>query len=110
MANIHDMARELAAGIRNSDEYREYIAAKEKAAQNPELADALNDFQEKQFDLQRKQLSGEQLGPELMTQMRELSQILMKDPLAAEYIQAEVRFTLMVNDIYTILGEAVKSE
>jgi cell fate (sporulation/competence/biofilm development) regulator YlbF (YheA/YmcA/DUF963 family) len=110
MPNIHDMARELAAAIRGSAEYRDYIDAKAKAAQNPELADALNDFQEKQFELQRKQLSGEELGPEMLSQMRELSQILMRDPLAAEYIQAEVRFTLMVNDIYTILGEAVKSE
>jgi hypothetical protein len=34
----------------------------------------------------------------------------MKDPLAAEYLQTEVRFTLMVNDVYGILAEAVKSE
>ncbi|MDR2156603.1 MAG: YlbF family regulator, partial [Clostridiales Family XIII bacterium] len=62
MANIHDMARDLAAAIRNSEEYRMYIAAKEKASQNPDLADALNDFREKQFELQRKQLAGGELG------------------------------------------------
>jgi hypothetical protein len=33
----------------------------------------------------------------------------MRDPLAAEYMQAEVRFTLMVNDVYEIIAEAVKT-
>jgi hypothetical protein len=41
--------------------------------------------------------------------MQNLSQILMRDPLAAEYLQAEMRFTLMVNDVYEILGGAIKT-
>ncbi|MDR0356863.1 MAG: YlbF family regulator [Clostridiales Family XIII bacterium] len=110
MTNIHDMARELANAIRSSDEYKTYIAAKEKASKNPELANALNDFREKQFELQRKQLAGDEIGSDLMERVREFSQILMKDPLASEYLQSEIRFTLMVNDVYSILAEAVKSE
>jgi len=110
MRNIHDMARELAAALKESDEYIGYMKAKEDASKNPELTDMLNDFQEKQFELQRKQLAGETLGPEYMEQIQKLYGILMADPLAAAYIQAEVRFSLMVNDVYQILGEAVKSE
>ena len=110
MKNIHDMARELAAALKESDEYISYMDAKEKASRNPELTDMLNDFQEKQFELQRKQIAGEGPGPEYMEQIQKLYGILMTDPLAASYIQAEVRFSLMVNDIYQILGEAVKSE
>ena len=107
---VHDQARELAESIRNSDEYKSYIEAKEKASLNAELTDSLNDFKEKQFSMQQKQILGEEPGPEVIEQMQNLAQILMRDPLAAEYLQAEIRFTLMINDIYGILGEVIKSE
>ncbi|MDR1778753.1 MAG: YlbF family regulator [Clostridiales Family XIII bacterium] len=110
MENIHDMARELAEAIRRSEVYTSYIEAKNKASENPELTDALNDFREKQYDLQRKQMLGEELGPEVLSQMQSLGQILMRDPVAAAFLQAEVRFTLLVNDVYAILGEALKTE
>ncbi|MDR1068909.1 MAG: YlbF family regulator [Clostridiales Family XIII bacterium] len=109
MTNIHDMARALAEAMKNSEEYAQYIAVKNKASQNAELSDAINDLHEKQFDMQRRQMNGEELGAEIMGQMQNLTQILMRDPVAAEYMQAEVRFTLMVNDVYEIIAEAVKT-
>ena len=109
---IHDQAHELARAIRESEEYRTYMQAKDKASQNPEITEALNDFREKQFALQKMQLMGEDAGASAsaMEQMQNLAQILMRDPLAAEYMQAEIRFTLMVNDVYEILGDVLKSE
>ena len=53
---------------------------------------------------------GEELGPEMMEQVQSLYQILMKDPVAAQYLQAEISFSLLVNDIYSILGEAIKTD
>ncbi len=38
--------------------------------------------------------------------MQQLYAILLKDPLAAGYIEAEMRFFLMMKDVYEILGEA----
>jgi cell fate (sporulation/competence/biofilm development) regulator YlbF (YheA/YmcA/DUF963 family) len=105
---IHDKARELAAEIRNSSEYGDYIAAKERAQGNSELVGALNDYQEKQFDMQRKQLLGEAIGTDLVAQMQNLYQILARDPIAADYLQAQIRFAIMVNDVYSIIGEVVK--
>jgi cell fate (sporulation/competence/biofilm development) regulator YlbF (YheA/YmcA/DUF963 family) len=107
---IHDQAHALARAVRESDEYKQYLSAKDMAAQNPELAGMINDFRAKQFELQRKQLAGEVLAEDVMAQAQSLYQILMRDPVAAEYVQAEMRFTLMINDIYTILGEVIKSD
>jgi cell fate (sporulation/competence/biofilm development) regulator YlbF (YheA/YmcA/DUF963 family) len=104
---IHDQAHALARSIKDSDEYKQYMAAKEAASQNPELSDVINDFREKQFDLQRKQLMGEVLAEDVMAQAQALYQILMRDPVSAAYVQAEMRFMLMVNDIYSILGEVI---
>ncbi|MDR1796258.1 MAG: YlbF family regulator [Clostridiales Family XIII bacterium] len=106
---IHDRAHELAAEIKRSEEYLGYLAAKEKAQRNPELVEALNDYQEKQFEMQKKQMLGEDIGPDVMGQMQNLYQILARDPVAAEYLGAQMRFAMMVNDVYTILGEVLKA-
>lgn len=106
--NVHDEARNLARALKESDEYKQYAQLKETASQNPELTEMLNNFQQKQFEIQAKQLAGEELGPEIMGQVQSLYEIIMKDPLAAQYMQAEIRFTMLVNDIYQILGEVIK--
>lgn len=106
--NVHDEAHKLARAIRESPEYKEYVELKEAASQNEELVNILNDFRSKQIELQAKQMMGEDIAPELMQSIQAVSQIVMKDPLAMQYVQAEARFTLMVNDIFNILGEVIK--
>ena len=106
--NVHDEAHNLARAIRESDEYRQYAELKDAASQNEELAAMLNDYRAKQFEIQAKQMTGEELGPEVMEQIQSLSQIIMKDPLAFQYVQAEARFTLLVNDVFNILGDVIK--
>jgi cell fate (sporulation/competence/biofilm development) regulator YlbF (YheA/YmcA/DUF963 family) len=110
MQNIHDLARQLADAIKQSAEYETYVAVKAKASESADLSDAINDFHAKQFAMQQRQMAGTPPGPEDMAQIQNLAQVLSRDPLAAEYLQAEVRFTLMVNDVYTILAEAVKTD
>ena len=108
MANPYDIARELSIAIKESQEYKEYMAAKERASVNQDLVAALNDYQEKQVDVQTRSLMGEELGPEIMQQMQALYEILARDPVAADYIQAQIRFVMMVNEIYRVLGDVVK--
>lgn len=108
--NVHDKAHELAGLIKDSQQYKEYMRVKEKVGENPELTEMVNDFQAKQFELQKMQVAGQELGPDMMQQVQNLYGILMKDPVAAEYIQAEVQFSLMVNDVYQIIADAVKTD
>lgn len=108
MTNTHDKARELSIAIKESQEYREYAAAKERASENEELVAALNDYQEKQFELQKRTMIGEDIGQDVMQQMQNLYQILARDPAAAAYLQAQMRFAIMVNDVYQTLGDVLK--
>lgn len=108
--NPHDKAHELANAIKESEQFKEYLRLKEEVGKNPDLTEMVNDFQEKQFELQRMQMSGQEMGPDMMQQVQNLYGILMKDPLAAQYVQAEVQFSLMVNDVYNIIAEAVKTD
>ncbi len=106
--NVHDHARELANAIRNSEEYILYMGLKDKASENAELTEILNDFQQKQFELQAKMMMGEEAGADMMEQVQSLNAIIMRDPLAAQYMQAQIRFSLLVNDVYKILGDVLQ--
>ena len=105
--NVYDQAHGLAKAIKLSEEFKQYDRTKQLVAQNPELDKMLKDFQQKQFELQAKQMMGEEVGPEMMQGIQELYQIIMTDPTASQYMQAEMRFSLMMNDVYKILGEVM---
>lgn len=105
--NVYDQAHGLAKAIRECEEFKQFDQYQKLVDQNPELSASLKDLQAKQLEMQAKQMMGEQIGPEAMQQMQELSQIMMRDPLAAQYLQAQMRFSLMMNDVYKILGEVM---
>ena len=105
--NVYDEAHNLAKAIKESEEYKQYDLTRKKVNENPELAKMMSDFQGKQLELQTKQMMGEEVGPEMMGTIQELYGIIMKDPLAAEHLQNEMRFSLMMIDVYQILGDAM---
>jgi len=105
--NVYDAARDLAKAIKDSEEYIQYEEIKKLVSDKDELAGMLNDFQSKQFEIQAKQMMGEEIGEEMMGQIQSLYGIMMQDPTAAQYLQAEIRFSLMMNDIYKILGDVI---
>jgi len=110
MQNIHDVAHELARALKESEQYRHYKEMKDKISQNEELTAMINDFQEKNMAIQTQQMLEGKLSEEMMEQVQALYQIVMADPLAAQYIQSEVAFTQIVSDIYGIIGEVIRFE
>lgn len=106
--NVHDLAHSLARALKESPEYKEYAELKATISKNAELTELINDFQEKQMGLHTRQMAGEEIESDAMAQLQSLFQILQKDPLAARYVQAEMKFSVLVNDIYQILGEVIQ--
>ena len=105
--NVYNEAHNLAAALKECDEFMVYNDLKEKINANPELNKALNDFQFQQIQLQMKQMQGQEMGEEDINNIQQLYGILMRDPLAGEYLQAEMRFSMMMNDVYKIIGDAI---
>ncbi len=105
--NVYDQAHGLAKAIKESEEFKQYDQLKKVVDQNESLSAMIKDFQAKQFELQAKQMMGENAAADMMQSVQELYQIIMKDPMAAQYMQAEMRFSLMMNDVYKILGEVM---
>ena len=105
--NVYNEAHNLALALKECDELKTYLELKEKIQQTPELAAAIADFQSLQMQAQLKQMTGEAPDSETVEKVQQLDGILLRDPAAAEYMQAEMRFSLMMNDVYKILGEAI---
>ncbi len=106
--NVYDHAHALARALKESPEYQHYMELKARVSENPELTESLNDFQQKQFQLQAQQMMGGEGDASMGEQIQNLAQILMKDPLAAQYLQAEFTFTMMFTDVYKIIQEAIR--
>ena len=73
----------------------------------PELDKMMQDFQAKSMEIQLKQMSGEQPDAEEMQKLQQLYGIVAMDPMASAYMEAEMRFSLMMKDVYEIIGEAI---
>lgn len=110
MDNVYDIAHELARALKESEQYKHYKHMKEKVSENEELSKMINDFQEKNMAMQTQQMLDGTPTEELISQVQSLYQIVMADPLTAQYIQAEIAFTQVVSDIYGILGEVIRVE
>lgn len=104
--NVYDEAHNLARAVKESEEFKQYDQLKKVIDQNEELSKMVKDFQAKQFEMQAKQMMGEAM-PNMTQQIQDMYQIIMKDPLAAQYMQAEMRFSLMMKDVYEILGDVM---
>lgn len=104
--NVYDQAHSLAQAIKASAEFKEYEKMQLEIDSKPELSNMLKDFQQKSIEIQTKQMTGEEVGNDVLEGVQKLYQIIMQDPLAASYMQASMRFSIMIKDVYDIIGEA----
>lgn len=105
--NVYNEAHNLEHAIKESEEYKQMAAAKVKIDADPELKKVIDDFHKKQLAVQTKQMMGEEVGQDVMQAMQDLYAVVAKDPAAAEFLQCEMRFGLMMQDVYKILGDVI---
>ncbi len=103
--NVYEESHKLAKAIKESEEYKQLKTLSEKIEEKNELKSMLKDFMEKQVEMQTKQMLGEEISTNALEDIQKLSAIVMQDPLAAEYLQAQMRFGIMLQDVYKIIGE-----
>ena len=103
--NVYDQALSLAQAIRESEEFKQYDQYKKIVKENPQLDQSLKDLMKKQMEMQAAQMMGQEVTQEAFQQIQQLSAILMQDPTAAQYLQCQMRFSMMMADVYKIIGE-----
>ncbi|MCF8008290.1 MAG: YlbF family regulator [Halanaerobiales bacterium] len=97
--SVYDLANRLARRIKESDQYKEYIEQREKVIKNEKTKEMLLDFQEEQYKLQAKQLSGDDLTAEEKDKLENLRELIELNKDIKLYLQAEYKINRMLNDV-----------
>ncbi|MDR3086170.1 MAG: YlbF family regulator [Christensenellaceae bacterium] len=104
--SVYDLAHSLAAELKKSPEYLDYIRLKELAEQSDTQKALLDEYKKLQFQLQISMAGGGSPNPSEMERLQKISAVLQMSPEAGQYMLAEFRFQRLLADIYKILGEA----
>ena len=103
--DAEDVMQNISKLDKASEEYKQYDQAKAKLKENPELEKMIKDVQRKQFEIQTMLMMGQEVPQDQAASIQTLYAIILKDPVAAAYMEAEMRFSVMMKDVYEILGE-----
>ena len=106
--NPYDKVHELVRSIKESDEVKEYLQIKEEIYKDEKNKELIKDFREKQMEVQSLLMQGQEAEAEKMEKLQNLYQILASNVKIKEFFDREVRFDVMLSDIYKIIGEALK--
>ena len=106
--NVYDEAHSLAKAIKESNEFKEFDRIRKEVDNDKECSDMLKELTELQVQLQTAQLAGQQPDKEVFARSQSLSTMVMTKPLAAQYMQAQMAIATMMNDVFGIVGEAIR--
>ncbi|MGI6711648.1 MAG: YlbF family regulator [Bacillota bacterium] len=104
--SVYDRAQELAKTLQESEEYQQYIVAKEKLQKDEENAHMLQEFRKRQLEVQIAEISGEDVDSQI-EQLEKIYEILSLNPIVNDFLTAEYRLSRVITDVQKILGEAL---
>ncbi len=103
-----ELAHQLARALQESEEYRRFIAAKDKVRTDEKNYKMVKNFQLKQWEIQQAQLLQHEVGFDKQQELESLYSLLSINPNSRVYLQAEFEISRLINDVQKIIGEAVK--
>ena len=106
--NVYDEAHSLAKAIKESNEFKEFDRIRKEVDADKETSDMLKELTELQVQLQTAQMVGQQPDKDMFARFQSLNTMAMTKPLAMQYMQAQFALATMVNDVFGIIGEAIK--
>ncbi len=101
-------ARDFADKIMTSETYREYFYQREKVKKQPELYEKVNEFRQRNFDLQNE-TDGEDMLDRMEAFEREYEKF-REDPLVDDFLRAELAFCRMMQEVYVLLADEIDFE
>lgn len=105
---IEEATKKFAAYIQESDTYKEYFYQREKIKKQPELYEKVNEYRQKNFDLQNESDS-EDLFDRMEAFEREYAKF-RENPLVEDFLRAELAFCRMMQDINVWLTAEIDFE
>ena len=105
---IEEATKKFAAYIQQSDTYKEYWQQREKLKKQPDLYDKVNEFRQRNFDIQNESDS-EDLFDKMEAFEREYAKF-RENPMVEDFLRAELAFCRMMQDINVLLTAEIDFE
>lgn len=106
--NFYDKIHALVRDLKDTPEYVNYMAVKEKVKADNELSEKIRKFREHQRAEQLKYINGAQMDEATKTELQQEYSLIIQNPLAVEFFQAEIKLDVLLADLQKILGESLK--
>lgn len=100
---VYDQAHALAKAIRELEEYKLLKRHREKINGDPALKKVFTDYRTRQFDIQKLQMTGRKVPEEMAKMFGQMHDTVVSNPVLKAFLEAELRFGLIMNDIQKIL-------
>ena len=107
--DIYDKTADLAATIRDSEEYSDFIETSEKVEMSPAAREMLKEYRAKQFACELADMAGED-SESLRASLDDLCAEMEKDDLLRRYLSAEYNLYRMMEKIRDIFAEKLNLE
>ena len=108
MMEVQEALEQLAQAIKDSDIYREYRRQSEKVDNTGDMREKIDEYRVRNFELQNS-VQTEDLLDKLDAFEREYEKF-REDPLVEEFLDAELAFCRMMQEIDVKLAEAMDFE
>lgn len=105
--NPYDKANELARALKESSEYRAFLAAKAGMEGDPDAKKMVRDFINKQMELEYEAMAGKSQDTAKTENLQRLYQLIAMNTKAREFLEAYMRFQRTMADISKIIGDSV---
>ena len=105
--NVYEEAHNLARAIRECNEFKDFDAKKKILEQDPDGERMMQEFQTLQLQIQTAQMTGQEPDQSAVQRLSNLYAVIMSKPAATEYLQAQLRFSVMMKDVYEILADVM---
>lgn len=105
--DVNEIMVILAEALKNCDEYKGFLTAKENLRKNPANGEMLDLFRQKQFEFQMAELAGQEIDEDEKMQLEGDYQLLSQTPEVNEYLNAEYRFSLIMSSIQEAISCAI---
>lgn len=105
---IEEATKKFAAYIQQSDTYKEYLYQRERLKKQPELYEKVNEFRQRNFDIQNE-TDSEELFDKMDEFEREYAKF-RENPLVEDFLRAELSFCRMMQEINVLLTAEIDFE
>ncbi|GIO40122.1 UPF0342 protein [Paenibacillus antibioticophila] len=106
--NIYDKANELAKALRESKEVEDVESAMKLVEADPESKKMLDDFRNRQNELQQMMMAGNMPSQEEMETMEKRFEVLSMNLGIRRLFEAERRLSVAIQDINKIITDSLQ--